>query len=433
MWVATLGKNFLLVCFLILSATVFSQDPTTFNSTRPDFTECFKLTLLSWLGIILLLTYLPFWIYSASKKTNLSIQLTFKIILKTSLITILSFIEFYKLLIAIVNSDPSIFKITPTACIICYLTIIWLIHLERSNGQRPSIFLFVWWLSNFLVASILIRSHILRLIKSVEEFYNKSPETTLDECIYKHRSYILDFFKYFLIVCSFCLSFLTENAPQFVDRSAILKHKEYPEAGACIWSRLTFSWLSKLIWKSSKVTLKKDSLWPIENRERSEYLTTKLERAWQPKAIKYLADISSKDVLKNRPNKYKAESSETELKSLTKSSPKDYPIKKPSLAMCILVVFRETFLAGGLLKLARDCSHLIMPLVLDKLIDFFQHKELNYQIGLFYSGMLFFCLTLRTFFSIHHDNKMAHLGVRIRTSLINLIYKKVKKVQKHLF
>ena len=100
-------------------------------------------------------------------------------------------------------------------------------------------------------------------------------------------------------------------------------------------------------------------------------------------------------------------------------------IKKPSLALCLCKIFYGKFFAGALLKLCQDLIlNFIPPLLLDKLIDFFEDKKQNILIGYFYAILLFICLILKSLAYNHYLDKMARVGARIRTSLMNLVYEK---------
>lgn len=62
--------------------------------------------------------------------------------------------------------------------------------------------------------------------------------------------------------------------------------KKSPEKNSSLLSMLTFWWINTLIRTGYKRDLTREDLWEIDDCEKSEYITNKLERVWNPKAQK---------------------------------------------------------------------------------------------------------------------------------------------------
>jgi hypothetical protein len=100
-------------------------------------------------------------------------------------------------------------------------------------------------------------------------------------------------------------------------------------------------------------------------------------------------------------------------------------LKKPSLGFSLCYVFGGKFLAGSFLKLVQDCFIFIGPYLLDKLITFIKDKEQNVFVGLFYTSLFFICSLIQSFVLQHYFHRMFIVGTRVRTALMNIVYKKV--------
>lgn len=99
-------------------------------------------------------------------------------------------------------------------------------------------------------------------------------------------------------------------------------------------------------------------------------------------------------------------------------------VKKPSLGKCLCKVYAGKFLAGSFIKLIQDLLLFVSPILLDKIITFIKDKEQNIQVGLFYTLLLFLTSLVQSFALQHYFHRMFIVGARIRTSVMNIVYKK---------
>lgn len=105
--------------------------------------------------------------------------------------------------------------------------------------------------------------------------------------------------------------------------------------------------------------------------------------------------------------------------------------KKPSLTVCLIKTFGGKFFAGAFIKVIQDCMLFVGPLILDKLITFVKSSNDNGEnsdasVGYFYTGLLFITALIQSFALQHYFHRMFIVGARVRTSVMNLIYKKVR-------
>jgi len=79
------------------------------------------------------------------------------------------------------------------------------------------------------------------------------------------------------------LSTLTESRFKKANSKA---SRKAPEKNSSLLSVLTFWWINSLINTGYKRDLTRDDLWEIDDAEKSERVTKKLEQVWNPKAQK---------------------------------------------------------------------------------------------------------------------------------------------------
>ncbi|RNA37460.1 multidrug resistance-associated 1 isoform X3, partial [Brachionus plicatilis] len=109
--------------------------------------------------------------------------------------------------------------------------------------------------------------------------------------------------------------------------------------------------------------------------------------------------------------------SDTDLKIIDKR-------RKPSLIICLWKVFGGKFLAGTFLKLVQDILSFSSPILLDMIINFIKDKDQTMSVGIFLTILLFLTSFCQSLIMQHYYFRMYLVGTRIRTALVNMIYKK---------
>lgn len=263
------------------------------------------------------------------------------------------------------------------------------------------------------------------------------------------------FFAYFsLIVINTILSLFSEKEQKNNDYEKANKDenklKTMPENQVSLLSKLWFWWLNDLIKTGFQRDLVRDDLWQIEETETSNCITQRLEDSWNKKANDYITKVRQNPELEKPPKKekpkkiknknYKTDDvnkdEEIELNATESSNEKTVEVeikngkylKKPSLGISLCKVFGGKFLAGSFIKFVQDCFLFTGPFLLDKLISFIKDREQNILVGLFYTALLFICSLIQSFVLQHYFHRMFIVGTRIRTALMNVIYKKSLKL-----
>ncbi len=427
-------------------------DPKAIYSDQPDFTPCFHYTVLLWMPCAVLWLVAPLWIYMLTRQPSVltkTIQISWILISKTIVTILLISIETIQIVRAYhENESRLVFFLTPYILIITYLMALFLIHFERLRHLKSSTLLFLFFGLLALDSILTLRSKILNYSNS-----NNSKDLL---------GFYL-FLVFFLLVCiNTILMLFSEKDTSLNDNSEINKEdnnttrlKKMPENDVSLMSKLWFWWMNDLIKTGFKRDLVRDDLWEIDDSETSAVITKRLEDAWNYKAQDYINKVRlnpelEKPVKIQKPKKVKKlkkddyanskngktlvaeeeiklndfkEQDQIEIKQPTSSTKVAY-IKKPSLGFCLCYVFGGKFLAGSFIKFIQDCFIFIGPYLLDKLITFIKDKDQNLLVGLFYTFLLFICSLIQSFVLQHYFHRMFIVGTRVRTSLMNIIYKK---------
>lgn len=101
-----------------------------------------------------------------------------------------------------------------------------------------------------------------------------------------------------------------------------------------------------------------------------------------------------------------------------------------NLISSLLRCFGNKYFILGLFKLASDVLNFAGPLLLNQLVQFVELKDsASLRDGIIYASLLFFSTLISSMLNIHFTNSLNKLTLKIRTSLIGLIYRKAVVVK----
>ncbi|CAF0948802.1 unnamed protein product, partial [Brachionus calyciflorus] len=337
---------------------------TSFAIEEPDFTSCFQKTILIWIPFSILFIYWPIAIGILFKKSNLPLKYSWPFLTKLLFTVILIGIE-------IVN---------------------FFIHLIDSLNSSEV------YIVNFLKPIVLIIS------------YATNKEINL---------FILFITSFILIVVNWFVSFFSEYKEK-------IDPKLYPESNVNLLSWLTFNWINRLIYRGYKNNLTRNDVWDLDKDNSSKVLGDELEMKWNKLVAEYHAKRKKKVNTKRKNNSKIYEELEFNEKNYFDDTDSENMrnIRKPSLGFCIFRIHLENILKTIILVLTHDFLDITGPLILNGLINFISNEKYPKIIGYFYAGLLFIRLSLLSLCLNHSFNYGFLTGVRIRSSLMNLIYKK---------
>ena len=168
-------------------------------------------------------------------------------------------------------------------------------------------------------------------------------------------------------------------------------------------------------------------MWEVDEEEKSKKLSDDLEKAWQKSVNKFYA-TKSKKIKKVLNVQYKIDETNQEsikTEEMTKELLNLSYEHSPSLGFVLLKMHWPQILSSTILKLTMDVATALGPIILESLIQFIGDPSHTIEWGI----ILVLALFLKTVFECFSNNHSLHTititGIRIRTALINLIYKKV--------
>lgn len=171
-------------------------------------------------------------------------------------------------------------------------------------------------------------------------------------------------------------------------------------------------------------------MWNVDESEKSKKLSEDLEKAWQKSLNKFYTVKSKtiKKVLKVEYNKDQATRESIKTEEMTKELLNLSYDNSPSLGFLLLKMHWSTILSSSILKLVMDIATALGPIILEYLIEFIGNPEHTFEWGMVLVFALFFKTVFECFSNNHSLHAITIIGIRIRTSLINLIYKKVRSL-----
>ncbi|KAL5281122.1 ABCC2.2 family protein [Megaselia abdita] len=400
----------------------FWDTSAAWEADTPEFTVCFEQTVLIWTPCAFLwaLAILDVFYMKNSLSRNIPWNAFNGVkFLINVLLIVLSAVDLISA-VARRNSGQEIFDVdivTPIVKICTFFLAAVILFFNKRYGIQTSGVVFMFWL--------------LLAIFSIPQCYsevNNRPDRILhaergDDTSWEDYKYIS-----FMIYFSFVLASLVLNCfgdKQPLDTKYPRGKMECPENSASFLSRLTFSWFDGLAWRGYRNPLEEKDLWDLRPVDASKEVMPLFAKYW------------NKTVQKNKVDKTFVSPSAKFAKAENKvyfENPKSTKAKKDSSILpSICKSFGGVFLFGSFLKLINDLLMFASPEILKLIIQFVDSKFSDDETaptpeplwrGIFYSVLLFIVAGLQTFVLGQYFQRMMVVGLRIRTALINAIYRK---------
>ncbi|KAK6965398.1 multidrug resistance-associated protein 1 [Biomphalaria glabrata] len=260
---------------LFCGNSTFWDEDLTVNSSWPHFTQCFQSTVLVYIPASFLWISSAFYIpYLLSRDTSIPGPFSALYITKTSLSIVMAVFTVCMVVNEtfiqpnespdVINgptySTPSIWVARLVEILSFTLTGV-IVHLERKSCIVTSGVLFVYWL--------------LFLVCDVVPLY-----TYVMMQIYKD-----DLFRFIgmVAILTFATSQLVLNSivdMQLSTISGLVSTNYCPEASSSFLSRITFSWITKLMTTGCKRALTSADLWQLNPQDSCETVVSRFTRSW---------------------------------------------------------------------------------------------------------------------------------------------------------
>uniref|UniRef100_A0A670K068 ABC-type glutathione-S-conjugate transporter n=1 Tax=Podarcis muralis TaxID=64176 RepID=A0A670K068_PODMU len=350
--------------------------------TTPRFTSCFESTVLIWIPCVYLWVSFP--VYYLYLRKNCRGYIRMSAIFKAKMVRLSGLssfcrrfaITYWKFRCGL--HDP--------------VLVIFLTQMERLKGVQSSGVLLVYWLLFFLSSIVPFSSKIQH---GVVGGLREEPF---------HR--VISYVHFTLVVLELILCC-------FVDHPPFFSKNPCPEAGASFASKITFWWFAGLLWKGYRQPLQAEDLWSLARENSSEDIVTKIEDAW---------------------NEHYAPDHKTHLRASRENAEETTILLQPEhskskpLLKAFWNVFGTYFLFGTLGLVLGDVFLFLIPKTLSLFLDFITDPEAPYWKGYFYATLMFLLACLETLLEQQYMYMCLVLGVRLKTAVTGLVYRKVKKI-----
>nr|XP_005494837.2 canalicular multispecific organic anion transporter 2 isoform X1 [Zonotrichia albicollis] len=388
----------------------FWDSNLTIHTDNPDLTPCFQNTVLAWIPSIYLWSALPFYLlYLRHNKRGyivLSMLSRFKTLFGVLLWCVSwadLFYSFHELLQN--RTPPPVYFVTPLVVGITVLLATLLIQYERLRGIQSSGVLIIFWFLSVLCAVGPLRSKIM---------------TTTAQGHVNERFRFTTFYIYFaLIIIELILSCFKEKPPFFSPVN--IDANPCPELNSGFLSRLTFWWFTSMAIHGYKRPLEEKDLWSLNKDDTSKTVVQQLSKEWdrEKAECKQKEDVSY--MRKSTHEQNHAGGSPEEAEVLIRDKRHN---RKPSFLKALLRTFGPYFLIGSFFKLIQDLLSFVNPQLLSVLIGFIKNKDAPAWWGFLIAALMFICAVLQTLFLHQHFQYCIVTGMRLRTGIIGVIYRK---------
>uniref|UniRef100_A0A8C5IX28 ABC-type glutathione-S-conjugate transporter n=1 Tax=Junco hyemalis TaxID=40217 RepID=A0A8C5IX28_JUNHY len=253
----------------------------------------------------------------------------------------------------------------------CRVLALFLTQAERMMGIQSSGVLLIYWLLSFVAALGFLEDHF---------------------------HHVTTYLYAGLVLGELVLFCLIDHPPFF--SKADNNPNQCPEASSSFLSKITYWWFSGLLWKGSQQALGVDDLWPVRKQDCSEEIVAWAEREW-----------------KKCHSRTEAEETEALLQSKHSQS-------GPLLRM-FWNMFGTYFLLSTVCLVICDVFLFSTPKVLSLFLKFIEDEAAPGWLGYLYAFSMFLLGCLQTLFEQRYMYMCLVLGLRLRTALTGLVYRKI--------
>ncbi|XP_033088059.1 multidrug resistance-associated protein 1-like isoform X3 [Trachypithecus francoisi] len=174
-----------------------------------------------------------------------------------------------------------------------------------------------------------------------------------------------------------------------------------PEKSASFFSKVTYSWFSRVITLGYKRPLEREDLFELNESDSSYTVCPIFEKQWR------------KEVLRNQ-----------ERQKVKASFYKEAHTKKPSLLYALWNTFKSVLIQVALFKVFADILSFTSPLIMKQMIIFCEHSSDFGWNGYGYATALFVVVFLQTLILQQYQRFNMLTSAKVKTAVNGLIYKK---------
>ncbi|XP_010213932.1 PREDICTED: canalicular multispecific organic anion transporter 2 isoform X1 [Tinamus guttatus] len=194
-----------------------------------------------------------------------------------------------------------------------------------------------------------------------------------------------------------------------------------PELTSGFLSRLTFWWFTSMAIVGYKRPLEAKDLWSLNEDDTARKIVEHLSKEWDREKAewKQKEDVTYMKKSNQMLNHVADGPEEAEVLIRTKKHS-----RKASFLKALLRTFGPYFLIGSFFKLIQDLLSFVNPQLLSALINFIKNKDAPTWWGFLIAALMFTCTVLQTLILHQHFQYCFVSGMRLRTGIIGMIYRK---------
>ncbi|KAK0045854.1 multidrug resistance-associated protein 1-like isoform X1 [Biomphalaria pfeifferi] len=389
------------------------------NSSYPQFTECFKDTVLVWVPCGVLWSATPLYLYYLSAKKKQTIPLNCLNVMKTIWALLLMVLSVVSLIHdnSLAGEVPVAKYVAGGVKIATFLLVALLLQAERHYG--------------FITSGVLFITFTLLVIAGVIPFYSNIIEETYNSDLFDFVLYCIYFG--FLLIEYFLLFWADKKSEE--DYNQIFEKEECPETKASFPSQIVFFWISKLLVHGYRKDLEEKDVFRLNPRDQSNNVVPDFESQWEREKQK----AKMRNRLKRKEYKVKTSSFENPSTSASETSAllqneivqfsesQNVNAKKieASLLKTLVKVFGGPLLISQIFKLLADLLTFVTPMLIEQFISFTQHRRTEREWKGYVLACSFFVVAmLKTCLYQYHFHLSMTLGIRIKSAVTAAVYKK---------
>ncbi|XP_048349014.1 multidrug resistance-associated protein 1-like isoform X2 [Sphaerodactylus townsendi] len=176
-----------------------------------------------------------------------------------------------------------------------------------------------------------------------------------------------------------------------------------PETNASFFSKITYSWYSRIITLGYKKPLEREDLFELNENDSSYVVCPDFEKHWRREYSKSTKDIKV---------------------PLQQDVTKKAVFQKVFLLPPLWQTFKVALIKVTILKVAVDFLSFLSPQIMKEMIDFCEHHSGSYWNGYGFAVALLIVVVLQTL--IHQAYQRLNMlnAVKVKTAMVGLLYKK---------
>ncbi|XP_050740740.1 multidrug resistance-associated protein 1 isoform X7 [Drosophila biarmipes] len=403
--------------------STFWNSTETWYTTDPDFTPCFEQTALVWTPCAFYWVFVIFDFYYLKASLDRNIPWN-KLNVSKALVNLgLLVITALDLIMALIkkggDSELPLYDVDVWGPIIKFATFLLLfifIPLNRKYGVQTTGCQFIFWFLLTVLSIPRCRTEV-RLDAERQKVLD-SQQPTEQNFSWEEYQFV-SFFVFFTFTCiMLILNCFADGMPE---QSKYKRgENEIPELSASFLSRITYQWFDRMALKGYRNPLEEKDLWDLRPQDSCSEVMPIFAHHW------------NQNVRKNYKGRARVEpKAQFSNGNVTFENPHgEKNGRKKGVASIMPPIYKSfggVFLFGALMKLFTDVLTFAQPQVLSLIISFVEAQETVAEPqwkGILYAVLLFVLAAAQTFILGQYFHRMFIVGLRIRTALINAIYRK---------